>query len=63
MTDMLAAISVDPRAQPVLIAGGGGRCRPWVEILERALGTSFAQTDASPILGAARMALNANSEG
>ena len=45
--------------RPTYLAGGGSQCKPWIEILSAEIGIKPEITQASPILGAARMALDA----
>ncbi len=56
MAGMVRQLGVDPRATPVLVAGGGSRYAFWVEVLGQAIGARVTQTTTSPLLGAARMA-------
>ena len=55
MLDELTSIG----SRPLYVAGGGSRCTPWVDILSELLGKNLQVTQASPTLGAARMARDA----
>ena len=56
MTEMICRMNIDLTDRTVLAAGGGSRCTPWVRMLGAKLGKKLQTTDASPGLGAARMA-------
>ena len=56
MKGMIETLETNPSAAPVLVGGGGSRSETWLRILREILGADLQTTNASPLLGAARMA-------
>lgn len=63
MVNMSRLISPRPGAGPVLVAGGGSRHVFWVDLLDKALGTTLTVSSASPLPGAVKMAAYALRKG
>ena len=59
MVGLVRSLGVDPARARFLAAGGGSRAAVWIRILSEKLGAELNVTDASPLLGAARMAREA----
>ncbi|MCX7824915.1 MAG: FGGY family carbohydrate kinase [Verrucomicrobiae bacterium] len=59
MAAMVRTLGVSPRRHKVLAAGGGSQSALFVRIVSEAIGAAIHVTTASPLLGAARMALKA----
>jgi xylulokinase len=59
MTRLVATLEGKTPAARLLVAGGGSRARVWTAMLAEALGRPLKPVSADPLLGAARMAMEA----
>lgn len=57
MAARVPILGVDPSTKRSLVAGGGSRSPTWVRLLSEVLSVPLAVTEADPLRGAARMAL------
>lgn len=62
-SEAVRLIEGEDSARPLVVAGGGGRFKTWLDIIEQTLGRPVTVTDASPLTGAAKMAWEAIGQG